>query len=137
MSAVRPVLVPPSATRPPPGRADETLSLLAHAAAPLQSDHIRVLLRVLGTGGTPPATPDRAPAEAGGPPVTAGGLVIRAKEIARRAGPPASLLAADRLLADQIRSGADAALALYGAGLTAGVLHPDTVLLAMDWFGCV
>jgi hypothetical protein len=62
-------------------------------------------------------------------------LVSRAQQIARRAGPPASLLAADRLLAQQIRSSPQAAAALYGAGLTTDVLHPATVLLALDWFG--
>src|SRR5688572_17964247 len=136
MSAVRPVLVPPSAARPPPGRVDEALSLLAHATAPLQPDHIRILLRVLGTGGTPPAPGAHAAVEAGLSRHTVWRLVTRASEIARRAGAPASLLTADRLLGEQVRTGAEAAAALYGAGLTAAVLHPATVAVALDWFGC-
>jgi hypothetical protein len=129
-------MVPPTATRPPPGRVDEALCRLAHATAPLQPNAIRVLLQLMGTAGQPPAKPNLVAVEAGCSAHTIRGLANQAREVARRAGPSASLLAADRLLAERIRSGPEAAMALYREGLTARVLHPATVLLALDWFGC-
>jgi hypothetical protein len=133
---VRPVLVPPSAACPPRGQLDEALSLLAHAAAPLQSEDIRDLLRVLGTDGTPPCRPDRAAAEAGCSPYTVRRLLNPGEGDRPPRRATASLLAADRLLGEKIRCGVNAALALYRSRLTAQVLHPGTVVLAMDWFGC-
>jgi len=111
------------------------LSLLAHAAAPLRPADVRILVRVMGRGGQPPARVAGVAAEAGGTPHTVRVLVGWAREVARRAGSPDSLLAAGRLLRKRVRSGAEAALAVHAAGLTAEVLHPATVELAADWFG--
>jgi hypothetical protein len=135
MVVVRSVVIPPSASGPPPGRVDEALSLLAHAAAPLRPDQVGALRRVLGTAGQPPA-PIREVAAATGDSVYQLQLLVRvARGLARRARPPASLRAANRLLGRRLRTGAEAALAMHAAGLTGQVVHPATVLLAVEWFG--
>jgi hypothetical protein len=43
-------------------------------------------------------------------------LVVHARRVARRAGPLASLVEANRLLGRRLRTGADAALAVHAAG---------------------
>jgi hypothetical protein len=92
------------------------------------------LLRVIGTDGQPPATAERRAAEAGCLPYTVGRLVNQARQIA--VGRPASQPAGRRPTARRPDArGHRRAVALYDAGLTARVLHPATVLLAMHWFG--
>jgi len=132
---MRSVVIPPSASRPPPGRVDEALSLLAHAAAPLRPDRVGALGRVLGTAGQPPARIGEVAAATGESAYQLRLVVETARKVARRAGPPDRLVAANRLLGRRLRTGADAALAVREAGLTAHPVHPATVLLAVDWFG--
>jgi len=55
--------------------------------------------------------------------------------VAVGAGAPDSLRRALRLLGRDILSVDAAAARLHDGGLTSGVLHPATVLLAAEWFG--
>ncbi len=128
-------VVAPEPTRPPPGLVDEALSLLIHAAWPLDPDRIHVLQSRLGLDGEGPT----ACAEAAGATGLSRSVVSKAEqracELARRVGAPASLSAALRLLGSDIVSVGEAAARLHYAGLTRGVLHPATVLEAATWFG--
>jgi len=128
-------VVAPEPTRPPPGLVDEALSLLIHAAWPLDPGRIRALQLLLGLDGEGPTARGEVAGATGLSRSVVSKAEQRACELARRVGTPTSLSAALRLLGSDIVSAGEAAARLHHAGLTRDVLHPATVIEAATWFG--
>jgi len=109
-------VVAPAPTRPPPGLVDGALSLLIHAAWPLDPDRIPALRLRLGLDGEGPTSRGEVARATG----LSRSVVLKAEEraceLARRVGPPASLSAALRVLGGDILSAGEAAARLHHAG---------------------
>jgi hypothetical protein len=122
---------------PAPGLLEAAVGLVLVQAHPVRPEAWAVLTaHLLGVDGGAPVSLAQAAASVGRPAWWVRELLPRVRMVARHAGPPASLLAAVRVLEDgPVRTAGEASAALVAAGACAGPVHPGGVLRAAEVLG--
>ncbi len=127
----------PMPRTPAPGPLDVALSLVLYRAVPFASSRRYGALQArLGWGPAPPVTQRNAAALLGVSPQRLAQLDDRVLDVLATTGPPPSVLRALDVLASMAPcESAQAALALYGEGVTGEIVHPAGVLVAAEAAG--
>jgi len=122
---------------PAPGRLEAAIGLVLAQAHPVRPEVWAVLTaHLLGVDGGPPLSVADAAALVGRPAWWVRELLPQVRMVARHAGPPASLVAAARVLEDgPVCTEAEASAALAAAGVCAGPVHPGGVLRTAQVLG--